>query len=196
MNGHSAWWCWIYPSTCTMYYIFPSKIMASIRQYLKQWNWLWHWWRVHWVIGLSLPTTYQSQMDAKFSLHSVCIKIYSMKWNTYIKAVDVISILIKIGTLSVRSISASIFTGVFIVAASYAECDQFYAVACFTISIAFQGVPGVAINTLDLSPNYAGILMGIGGTLTSITGIIVPYTVGLATPNVSSIRYICVECIT
>lgn len=59
-------------------------------------------------------------------------------------------------------------------------------VAYFTISVAFQGVPGVAINSLDLSPNYAGILMGIGGTVTSITGILVPYMVGVATPNVST----------
>ncbi|XP_055314260.1 putative inorganic phosphate cotransporter isoform X3 [Sitodiplosis mosellana] len=78
---------------------------------------------------------------------------------------------------------ASIFTGVFIIAASYAQCDKMLVVAYFTISVAFQGVPGVAINTLDLSPNYAGILMGIGGTVTSITGILVPYMVGVATSN-------------
>lgn len=82
---------------------------------------------------------------------------------------------------------ASVFTGIFIVAASYGECDKFYVVVYFTISVAFQGVPGVAINALDLSPNYAGILMGIGGTVTSLTGILVPYIVGVATPNVSNI---------
>lgn len=60
-----------------------------------------------------------------------------------------------------------------------------YVVVYFTISIAFQGVPGVAINSLDLSPNYAGILMGIGGAVTSITGILVPYLIGVATTNVS-----------
>lgn len=81
--------------------------------------------------------------------------------------------------------AASVFTGIFIIAASYAECDPFYVVAYFTISVAFQGVPGVAINTLDLSPNYASILMGISGTFTSITGILVPYMVGVVTPNVS-----------
>lgn len=81
--------------------------------------------------------------------------------------------------------TASAFMGVFIINASYAECDKLLVVAFFTISIAFQGVPGVAINTLDLSPNYAGILMGIGGAITSITGILVPYMIGVATPNVS-----------
>lgn len=65
--------------------------------------------------------------------------------------------------------------------------------AYFTISIAFQGVPGVAINALDLSPNYAGILMGIGGAATSITGILVPYMVGVVTPNVSTFRVFTIE---
>lgn len=83
------------------------------------------------------------------------------------------------------SFAASIFTGVFIIAASYAECDRLYVVAFFTISIAFQGVPGVAINSLDLSPNYAGILMGVGTAIASVTGILVPYMVGVQTPNVS-----------
>lgn len=90
------------------------------------------------------------------------------------------------------SFSASIFTGIFIIAASYAECDKFFAVACFTISIAFQGVPGVAINALDLSPNYASILMGIGGAVTSITGILVPYMVGVVTPHVSTPYFVAV----
>lgn len=86
------------------------------------------------------------------------------------------------------SIVASVFTGVFIIAASFAECDKVLVVAYFTVSVAFQGVPGIAINSLDLSPNYAGILMGIGGAVTSITGILVPYMVGVATPNVSTHR--------
>lgn len=55
----------------------------------------------------------------------------------------------------------------------------------FTISIAFQGVPGVAINVLDLSPNYSAVMMGIGGAVTSIVGIIVPYLVAAVAPNVS-----------
>lgn len=70
-------------------------------------------------------------------------------------------------------------------AASYAECDKLWVVVHFAISVAFQGVPGVAINSLDLSPQFAGVLMGIGSTVSSITGIMVPYMVGVATPNVS-----------
>lgn len=59
----------------------------------------------------------------------------------------------------------------------------------FTISIAFQGVPGVAINVLDLSPNYSAVMMGIGGAVTSITGIVVPYLVAAVAPNVNNYYY-------
>lgn len=81
--------------------------------------------------------------------------------------------------------TASLINGVFIVAASYAECDRVLVILFFAISIGFLGVPIIAVNTIDLSPNYAGILMGFGGTLTSVTGIIVPYIIGIVTPNVS-----------
>lgn len=49
-------------------------------------------------------------------------------------------------------------------------------------------MPGIAINALDLSPNFAGILMGVSSTISSITGILVPYIVGIATPNVSTFK--------
>lgn len=84
---------------------------------------------------------------------------------------------------------ASVFTGTFIVAASYAECNRMWVVVFFAISVAFQGVPGIAVNTLDLSPNYAGYLMGISATVSSITGILVPFAVGIATPNVSCANF-------
>lgn len=42
------------------------------------------------------------------------------------------------------------------------------------------------VNPLDLSPNYAGVLMAITNGIGAITGIIAPYLVGVLTPNVSS----------
>lgn len=76
-------------------------------------------------------------------------------------------------------------SGIFIVLASYAQCDKVMVVTYFTISIVFQGVPGVTINPLDLSPNYAGILSGICCTVGALTGILAPYLVGVITPHVS-----------
>lgn len=39
------------------------------------------------------------------------------------------------------------------------------------------------VNALDLSPNYAGTLMGITNGIGALTGIAAPYLVGVLTPD-------------
>lgn len=70
--------------------------------------------------------------------------------------------------------------------ASYAGCDRALVVALFTLAMGFMGTfyPGMKVNPLDLSPNYAGSLMAVTNGIGAITGIIVPYVVGIMTPNV------------
>lgn len=57
----------------------------------------------------------------------------------------------------------------------------------FTFAMGLMGTfyPGMKVNPLDLSPNYAGTLMAITNGIGAITGIIAPYVVGVMTPNVS-----------
>lgn len=43
------------------------------------------------------------------------------------------------------------------------------------------------VNSLDLSPNYAGSLMAVTNGIGALTGIAAPSFVGLMTPNVSNI---------
>lgn len=76
---------------------------------------------------------------------------------------------------------------IFIIAASYAGCDRIVVVAMFTLAMGFMGTfyPGMKVNPLDLSPNYAGTLMAITNGIGALTGIIVPTIVGVMTPNVS-----------
>ncbi|XP_022911273.1 putative inorganic phosphate cotransporter [Onthophagus taurus] len=78
---------------------------------------------------------------------------------------------------------ASIGPGIFMVAASYAGCDDVLVIALFTISMGFMGTfyCGMKVNALDLSPNYSGTLMAIINGLGAITGIITPYLVGALT---------------
>lgn len=45
-------------------------------------------------------------------------------------------------------------------------------------------VPSLKVNALDLSPNYAGTLMAIVGTIGCLSGVIAPYIVGIMVPNV------------
>lgn len=45
--------------------------------------------------------------------------------------------------------------------------------------------PGMKVNGLDLSPNYAGSLMALTNGIGAITGIAAPVFVGYLTPNVN-----------
>lgn len=63
--------------------------------------------------------------------------------------------------------------GIFLVAASYSGCDRVIAVTLFTLAMAFMGAyySGMKVNALDLSPNFAGTLMGITNGISALTGI-------------------------
>lgn len=69
--------------------------------------------------------------------------------------------------------------------ASYAGCSKTWVVIHFTLAMGFMGTfyPGMKVNPLDLSPNYAGTLMALTNGIGAITGIIAPTLVGIMTPN-------------
>lgn len=85
---------------------------------------------------------------------------------------------------------AAVFPAVFILFASYAGCDKYLVVFYFTVAMGFMGTfyPGMKVNPLDLSPNYAGSIMAVTNGIGAITGIIAPYCVGLLTPTVSILQ--------
>lgn len=86
------------------------------------------------------------------------------------------------------SFAASLVPAIFLIAASYAGCDEVFVVTFFTLSIAAQGfnLAGTILNLFDLAPNYVGPLAGIVNSFATIAGMIAPYIVGLLTPNVCS----------
>lgn len=57
----------------------------------------------------------------------------------------------------------------------------------FTLAMGFMGTfyPGMKVNPLDLSPNYAGSLMALTNGIGAMTGIAAPWMVGYLIPNVS-----------
>lgn len=81
---------------------------------------------------------------------------------------------------------AGIFPATFTVIASYAGCDRLSVVICFTLAMAFNGnyYPGMRVNALDLSPNYAGTIMAITNGAGALAGIAVPSFIGYMTPDV------------
>lgn len=58
--------------------------------------------------------------------------------------------------------------------------NEYEAVALLTIAIGFNGFTycGYMVNHLDLSPNFAGSLMGLTNSLANIMSILGPITVG------------------
>ena len=75
---------------------------------------------------------------------------------------------------------------VFIVGASYAECDRYTTIAMFALSMGCMGAyySGIKMNVIDLSPNYAAELFGLANAIGSIPGFLAPYILGVLTPNV------------
>lgn len=59
-------------------------------------------------------------------------------------------------------------------------------VVWFTLAMGFMGTfyPGMKVNPLDLSPNYAGSLMAVTNGIGALTGVAAPTFVGLMTPDV------------
>jgi ACS family sodium-dependent inorganic phosphate cotransporter len=73
------------------------------------------------------------------------------------------------------------------VAASYAGCNRVLVVTLFTLAMGTMGgfYPGMKVNALDLSPNYAGTLMAVTNGIGALTGILGPFLVGILTPQAS-----------
>jgi len=98
---------------------------------------------------------------------------------------------IKKGLLSVtstRKIMNSIGLGSIaacLIAVSYLGCDHIIAVSLVVAGggLAATSQAGYAINHIDLSPRYAGTLMGVTNTFATISGILGPQVVGWLTQN-------------
>lgn len=83
-------------------------------------------------------------------------------------------------------LTAAVIPAIMIVLASYAGCNRLLVVAWFTLAMGFMGTfyPGMKVNPLDLSPNYAGSLMAVTNGIGALTGVAAPTFVGFMTPNV------------
>ena len=93
-----------------------------------------------------------------------------------------------ISTTNARKLFATISLmgpGIFLVIASYANCDKLLVVVMFVCGMSLMGCsyPSLMINPLDLSPNYAGTLMAFGNSIASLCGVLTPYVIGVLTPN-------------
>lgn len=67
--------------------------------------------------------------------------------------------------------------------------DNYSAVTLLTIGIGFSGCifAGCLVNQMDLTPNFAGPLMGMGQTLGNLMSIAGPLFVGFVVTDIVSI---------
>lgn len=58
----------------------------------------------------------------------------------------------------------------------------------FTLALGFMGnyFPGLRVNILDLSPNYAGSIMAVTNGIGAFSGMAAPTCVGMMIPDVSN----------
>lgn len=91
-------------------------------------------------------------------------------------------------TTKVRKLGSTIaLTGSssLLVVATYVGCDKLMVALVMVIAMAMLGIsiPSIVINSLDLSPNYAGMLMGLANGIATVPGIISPYLTGIITTH-------------
>lgn len=80
---------------------------------------------------------------------------------------------------------ASVGPSIGLLGVSYAACDRTLAVATLILGMMSMGTfyPSLKVNPIDLSPNHAGTTGAVGQTCGAMAGILVPYVIGLMTPN-------------
>jgi MFS transporter, ACS family, solute carrier family 17 (sodium-dependent inorganic phosphate cotransporter), member 5 len=94
----------------------------------------------------------------------------------------------KISRTNLRKFAGSMCTvvkGIFVLALAYSGCNSTVAVVFLTLATAVHGAvsTGPLANIVDLSPNFAGIVLGISGTISVFPGFVSPIIVGILTFN-------------
>ena len=85
----------------------------------------------------------------------------------------------------------SVFPTIGLVTLAYLGCDPILFIALLCLTTGFDGFRGSAsgVNIIDISPNYAGAVMGVTNTAASVMGFVAPYVVGLLLSAGVSLRH-------
>uniref|UniRef100_A0A1B6BXP3 Major facilitator superfamily (MFS) profile domain-containing protein n=2 Tax=Clastoptera arizonana TaxID=38151 RepID=A0A1B6BXP3_9HEMI len=85
---------------------------------------------------------------------------------------------------------AAVGPAIGILGASFSGCNQILVTIMFTLGMGCMGFfyPSLGVNTLDLSPNYSGTLMGVIA-YGSVGGILSPYLVGVLAPDSTMMQW-------
>lgn len=150
-----------------------------------------------WLLVLTELPHYLSQVP-KFDLrHNAFLSAFPFltQWAFTIilsRILDFLKIKGIISNTMLRKIAtsfATIIPSCMVIGLCYVGCNPYASVALMTLAITFSGgmFCGVFSNHIDLAPNFAGTLMGITNTISTLTGIVVPVFVGHVTKYDTSI---------
>ncbi|XP_011506275.1 PREDICTED: putative inorganic phosphate cotransporter [Ceratosolen solmsi marchali] len=119
------------------------------------------------------------------SLPNVCAVLYCLLISWLTDKMITSNLISKTNARKINTSISTLAPALFIVGASYAGCNRVLVVVMFTLAVTLMGssLPGIKVNSLDLSPNYAGTIMALTNGIASFTGILTPYLVGVLTPN-------------
>lgn len=78
------------------------------------------------------------------------------------------------------------------VAASYAGCDRLLLLNFFVVAVGIRGClsSSLYVNPIDISPSYSGAIASVANGIGATIGVLVPYVIGVLTPNVSLIMLV------
>ncbi|KAI9586089.1 hypothetical protein GQX74_001936 [Glossina fuscipes] len=144
------------------------------------------------IMSTYLPKYYNDvlNMDIKSNGFYATFPFIAM-WISSISHGFVADMLIKKNYMNITNVRklmttlAAIFPAIFLVLASYADCDKPLVIIFFTLTLFTMGgyYAGMKLTPVDLSPNYAGTIMAISNGSGAIIGWLSPYLVGVLTPN-------------
>ncbi|KAF5279363.1 hypothetical protein FQA39_LY05473 [Lamprigera yunnana] len=94
----------------------------------------------------------------------------------------------KLSRLNVRKLAtlvSSFGQGLCMIGLAYSGCNSLMAITFLSVAITIHGAvsTGPLANLVDLSPNYASVLMGMANGFGAVGGMISPLIVGLLTNN-------------
>ncbi|XP_017774570.1 PREDICTED: sialin-like [Nicrophorus vespilloides] len=80
---------------------------------------------------------------------------------------------------------SGVLPAICVVLAGYSNCERTYALICFSLALFFKGpfYCSLKVNGMDLTTNYAGVLMSLSNGIGSIAGVATPYVIGVIAPN-------------
>ncbi|ESO85642.1 hypothetical protein LOTGIDRAFT_155133 [Lottia gigantea] len=153
----------------------------------------------NYMIGTQLPTymkevlKFDIQTNGLYSmLPFLCLWFMMMISGIITDRLIIKDILSLRYTRKMMTSLGTVVPGLFLIGTSYmSQEQQLPAVVMLTIGVGFCGcqISGYYMNTADIAPAFAGILIGISNTIATVPGIIAPFVVGVMTPSGSELEW-------